>query len=166
MLKPATPRLSNTICYVALAIMCLIQADVERETGSRPSTEAVARDLANMVDHRLGANVYHFDYRTDLTDALCDAVGIRDRPLPQDHDQEPDERGDKPGEETKELARCTTGKVVCDKAVSPARVGRKTFCCCQSQVLRDIPTRNRLPVTELIYFTLCLIVLVALLRER
>ena len=29
-----------------------------------------------MVGHRLDANVYHFDYRSDLTDALCEAVGI------------------------------------------------------------------------------------------
>ena len=64
------------ICYVALAIMRLMQADVERMTGARPSAGAVAEALSNMVGHRLDANVYHFDYRTDLTDALCDAVGI------------------------------------------------------------------------------------------
>ena len=64
------------VCYVALTIMRLMQADVERETGRRPSAESVARDLAGMVGHRLDANVYHFDYRTDLTDALCNAVGI------------------------------------------------------------------------------------------
>ncbi len=38
--------------------------------------EAVAEALCNMVGHRLDANVYHFDYRTDLTDALCEAVGV------------------------------------------------------------------------------------------
>ena len=64
------------VCYVALVIMRLMQADVERMTGSRPSAESVAEALSNMVGHRLDANVYHFDYRTDLTDALCDAVGI------------------------------------------------------------------------------------------
>lgn len=64
------------ICYVALLIMRLMQADVERATGARPSADAVAEALRNMVGHRLDANVYHFDYRTDLTDALCDAVGI------------------------------------------------------------------------------------------
>ena len=63
-------------CYVALVIMRLMQADVERTTGTRPSAGAVAEALSNMVGHRLDANVYHFDYRTDLTDALCDAVGI------------------------------------------------------------------------------------------
>ena len=64
------------VCYVALTIMRLMQADVERTTGTRPSAGAVAEALSNMVGHRLDANVYHFDYRTDLTDALCDAVGI------------------------------------------------------------------------------------------
>lgn len=64
------------VCYVALTIMRLMQADVEGATGSRPSAEAVSEALANMTGHRLDANVYHFDYRTDLTDALCDAVGI------------------------------------------------------------------------------------------
>lgn len=64
------------VCYVALAVMRLMQADVERMTGSRPSAQAVAEALANMTGHRLDANVYHFDYRTDLTDALCEAVGI------------------------------------------------------------------------------------------
>ena len=64
------------VCYVALLQMRLMQADVEAATGTRPSAEAVSEALANMVGHRLDANVYHFDYRTDLTDALCDAVGI------------------------------------------------------------------------------------------
>ena len=64
------------ICYVALTIMRLMQADVEAMTGSRPSAEAVAEALRSMVGHRLDANVYHFDYRTDLTDALCAAVEI------------------------------------------------------------------------------------------
>ncbi len=64
------------ICYVALVIMRLMQADVEAATGTRPSAESVAEALSSMVGHRLDANVYHFDYRTDLTDALCEAVGI------------------------------------------------------------------------------------------
>ena len=62
--------------YVALLEMRLMQADVERATGSRPSAEAVAEALRNMTGRRLDANVYHFDYRTDLTDALCSCVGI------------------------------------------------------------------------------------------
>lgn len=64
------------VCYVALTIMRLMQADVEALTGSRPSAQAVSDALRNMVGHRLDANVYHFDYRTDLTDALCSCVGI------------------------------------------------------------------------------------------
>ena len=64
------------VCYVALLIMRLMQADVEALTGERPSAGAVAEALRGMVGHRLDANAYFFDYRTDLTDALCDAVGI------------------------------------------------------------------------------------------
>ncbi len=64
------------MCYVALTMMRLMQADVEAATGIRPSAESVAEALRNMVGHRLDANIYHFDYRTDLTDALCAAVGI------------------------------------------------------------------------------------------
>ncbi len=64
------------VCYVALTIMRLMQTDVEKATGRRPSDAAVAEALAGMVGHRLDRNVYFFDYRTELTDALCDAVGI------------------------------------------------------------------------------------------
>ena len=64
------------VCYVALTMMRLMQADVEKATGTRPSDESVAEALRNMTGHRLDANVYHFDYRTDLTDALCSCVGI------------------------------------------------------------------------------------------
>ena len=63
-------------CFVALTVMRLMQADVERATGSRPSAQAVADGLANMTGHRLDANAYLFDHRTDLTDALCSCVGI------------------------------------------------------------------------------------------
>lgn len=64
------------VCYVALLVMRLMQLDVERATGSRPSARAVADALSNMVGHHLDANAWLFDYRTDLTDALCEAVGI------------------------------------------------------------------------------------------
>lgn len=64
------------VCYVALTVMRLMQADVERATGERPSAAAVAEALRNMTGHNLDANVWFFDYRTDLTDALCDAVGV------------------------------------------------------------------------------------------
>ncbi len=64
------------MCYVVLTVMRLMQTDVEATTGSRPSARAVSEVLRSMVDHRLDANVYHFDYRTDLTDALCSCVGV------------------------------------------------------------------------------------------
>ena len=64
------------VCYVALAIMRLMQLDVERATGERPSAAAVAEALSGMTGHNLDANVWFFDYRTDLTDALCGCVGI------------------------------------------------------------------------------------------
>ena len=64
------------ICYVALTIMRLMQKDVERATGRRPSDAAVAEALSNMAGHRLDRNVYFFDYRTDLTDSLCNVVGV------------------------------------------------------------------------------------------
>lgn len=64
------------MCYVALLAMRLMQLDVERSTGSRPSAGAVAEALSNMTGHHLDANAWLFDYRTDLTDALCAAVGV------------------------------------------------------------------------------------------
>lgn len=60
------------VCYVALLIMRLIQKDV----GQGHSAAEISGALHDMVGHHLDANVYHFDYRTDLTDALCAAVGI------------------------------------------------------------------------------------------
>lgn len=64
------------VCYVALTAMRLMQADVEKATGRRPSAEAVSEALSNMTGHRLDANLYFFDYRTDLTDDLCSCVGV------------------------------------------------------------------------------------------
>ena len=64
------------ICFVALLVMRLMQADVERLTGSRPSARAVQEALAGVVGHRLDASTWLFDYRTDLTDALGEAVGV------------------------------------------------------------------------------------------
>lgn len=60
------------ICYIALFIMRLMQLD----TGKAYSSTQIAEVLSNIVGHRLDANVYHFDYRTDLSDRLADAVGI------------------------------------------------------------------------------------------
>lgn len=60
------------ICYVSLMIMRLIQLD----TGWKHSAEAIAEALSGLVGHRLDANIYHFDYRTELTDELCRTAGI------------------------------------------------------------------------------------------
>ena len=60
------------ICYIALLIMRLIQLDTKREYTSAQIAEA----LRGVVGHRLDANAYLFDYRTDLTDKLGDAIGI------------------------------------------------------------------------------------------
>lgn len=64
------------ICFIALVVMRLIQADVERGTGSRPSAAAVQEALSGIVGHRLDENHWLFDYRTDLTDALGGAAGV------------------------------------------------------------------------------------------
>lgn len=60
------------ICYVALLIMRLMQLD----TGRRHSAERISEALRNVVGHRMDANLYLFDYRTDLTDELAAAAGI------------------------------------------------------------------------------------------
>jgi hypothetical protein len=64
------------VCYVALMIMRLMQKNVEDASGMRPSADAISDALSNMVGHRLEKNVWYFDYRTDLTERLCDAVGV------------------------------------------------------------------------------------------
>lgn len=64
------------VCFLALLVMRLMQADVERLTGSRPSAGAIQKALSNVVGHRLDASNWLFDYRTDLTDALGEAVGV------------------------------------------------------------------------------------------
>lgn len=60
------------VCYVALLIMRLMQED----TGRRHSASAVSGALSSIVGHNLDANVWFFDYRTDITDELGKAVGI------------------------------------------------------------------------------------------
>lgn len=64
------------VCFLALLVMRLMQADVGRATGSRPSAGAVQEALSGVVGHRLDGNHWIFDYRTDLTDALGEAAGI------------------------------------------------------------------------------------------
>ncbi|MGN0076563.1 MAG: IS1634 family transposase [Parafannyhessea sp.] len=60
------------VCYVALLVMRLMQLD----TGREHTSEQIAEALRGVVGHRLDANAYLFDYRTDLTDELAAAVGI------------------------------------------------------------------------------------------
>lgn len=64
------------VCFIALLVMRLMQSDAGRLAGSRPSAGAVQEALAGVVGHRLDGNHWIFDYRTDLTDALGDAVGV------------------------------------------------------------------------------------------
>lgn len=60
------------ICYIALLIMRLMQADTNWQYSSTQISEA----LRNIIGHNLDTNVYYFDYRTDLTDLLAKNVGI------------------------------------------------------------------------------------------
>ena len=60
------------ICYLALLIMRLMQLD----TGRKYTSAQIAEALKGIVGHRLDANAYLFDYRTDLTDKLGDVVGV------------------------------------------------------------------------------------------
>ena len=64
------------VCYVAFMIMRFMQKDVEDASGTRPSADAISDALSNMVGHRLEKNVWYFDYRTDLTDRLRNAVSV------------------------------------------------------------------------------------------
>lgn len=60
------------VCYIALLIMRLMQEDTARAY----SATEISRALRNIVGHHLDANVYFFDYRSDVTDALGAAVDI------------------------------------------------------------------------------------------
>ena len=60
------------ICYIALLIMRLIQAD----TGRKYSAADVSEALRGCTGHLLDQNIYFFDYRTDLTDELATVAGI------------------------------------------------------------------------------------------
>lgn len=64
------------ICFIALLVMRLMQQDVEEMTGVRPSAHAIQEALSCIVGHRLDENHWLFDYRTDLSDALGEAVGV------------------------------------------------------------------------------------------
>lgn len=60
------------ICYIALMITRLIQLD----TNHQYSATQIAQAIRNIVGHNLDKNLFYFDYRTDITDELCKAVGI------------------------------------------------------------------------------------------
>ena len=60
------------VCYVALLVMRLMQLD----TGRRYSAAQISEALAGVTGHLMDRNLYLFDYRTDLTDELAEAVGI------------------------------------------------------------------------------------------
>lgn len=62
--------------FIALLAMRLTRADAGRATGSRPSAGAVREALSNVVGHRLDAGTWLLGYRTGLTDALGEAVGV------------------------------------------------------------------------------------------
>ena len=60
------------VCYVALLVMRLMQLD----TGRKYSAAQISEALAGVTGHLMDRNLYLFDYRTDLTDELAEAVGI------------------------------------------------------------------------------------------
>lgn len=60
------------ICYAALVIMRLIQADLDW----RYPAQAIADDLAAMTGINEDANIYLFGHRSDLTDALGQVAGL------------------------------------------------------------------------------------------
>ena len=60
------------VCYIALLAMRLMQLD----TGRKYSAAQISEALAGVTGHLMDRNLYLFDYRTDLTDELAEAVGI------------------------------------------------------------------------------------------
>lgn len=60
------------ICYIALLIMRLMQKDTKDIYSAAEISEA----LRGVVGHHLDANIWLFDYRSDLTDELSGVVGI------------------------------------------------------------------------------------------
>lgn len=60
------------VCYAALLIVRLIQADLEWEY----SAQAIADDLSAMVGFNEDANIYLFAHRSDLSDKLGEVAGV------------------------------------------------------------------------------------------
>ena len=59
-------------CYAALVIMRLLQAAL----GWKYSADEIAEALRSLVGYREDANWYLFSYRSELTDAIGDLIGI------------------------------------------------------------------------------------------
>jgi transposase len=59
-------------CYIALTILRLIQLDLD----SRVSAHAIIGELSKMAGSHVQDNWWLFDHRTELSDTLCESVGI------------------------------------------------------------------------------------------
>jgi transposase len=60
------------ICYVALVVTRLIQVDFDYKY----SAHTILTELKALQCSHLKDNIWHFDYRTKVTDALCENAGI------------------------------------------------------------------------------------------
>lgn len=60
------------ICYAALLIMRLIQAD----TNWKYSAQTIMNELGHLQCSNIKDNYWFFDYRSDITDELCQRAGI------------------------------------------------------------------------------------------
>jgi transposase len=59
-------------CYIALTIMRLIQFD----TNFKYSAAAIIKEISSIAGTHLQDNWWLFDHRSDLSDALCESIGI------------------------------------------------------------------------------------------
>lgn len=59
-------------CYISLVILRLIQ----KRMGGTYSTEAIINAMKNIACSPETKNLYLFDYRTDVTDAIGEAIGV------------------------------------------------------------------------------------------
>lgn len=60
------------VCYISLVILRLIQ----KRLGGAYSTAAIINQLKNITCSPEAKNLFLFDYRTDITDAIGEALGI------------------------------------------------------------------------------------------
>lgn len=60
------------VCYIALVILRLIQ----KRLGGAFSTETIINAMKNIACSPEAKNLYLFDYRTDVTDAIGEAMGF------------------------------------------------------------------------------------------